>query len=144
MQLNLSASPKSTKKNNKRNNMKKLQHINVRGHSRLIHDRFDQREQSGNLGSNDIKVVSGVCAGSRVIEWHQSGQWSVRRLACVEIETDGDCVTIVKIRNKLSTVFCKLWFITIKIFEMTKGKGDNTMNMASVKAAVRVGPLNKR
>ena len=46
--------------------MKKLQHINVRGHSRLIHDRFDQREHSGNLGSNDIKVVSGVCAGSRV------------------------------------------------------------------------------
>ena len=74
MQLNLSASPKSTQvcdqreKKNKRNNMKKLQHINVRGHSRLIHDRFDQREQSGNLGSNDIKVVSGVCAGSRVLK----------------------------------------------------------------------------
>ena len=26
------------------------------------------------------------------IEWHQSGQSSVRRLACEEIETDRDCV----------------------------------------------------
>ena len=79
MQLDLSASPKSTQvcdqrdKKEQKKKHEKLQHINVHVNSRLIHGKclidqlpFYQGGQSGNLGSNDIKVVSGVCAGSRV------------------------------------------------------------------------------
>ena len=76
----------------------KLQHINVHVNSRLIHGRclidqlpFYQGGHSGNLGSNDIKVVSGVCAGSRVKK---------SRL----IKT----VLLVMIRSKLFTVFFRL------------------------------------
>ena len=107
MQLNLSALPKSTQvcdQQEKKNERKNMKNYNI--------TMFTSIRGSFTEGAGSI---------SQLIWDRMTSKWSVEcAQARVWRNWDWSRLLLVMIRNKLFTVFCRRWFITIKIFEMER------------------------
>ena len=107
MQLNLSALPKSTQvcdQREKKNERKNMKNYNI--------TMFTSIRGSFTEGAGSI---------SQLIWDRMTSKWSVEcAQARVWRNWDWSRLLLVVIRNKLFTVFCRRWFITIKIFEMER------------------------
>ena len=115
MQLNLSALPKSTQvcdQREKKNERKNMKNYNI--------SMFMSIRGSFTVGAWSISYHS-TKENSQVIWDRMTSKWSVEcAQARVWRNWDWSRLLLVVIRNKLFTVFCRRWFITIKIFEMER------------------------